>query len=137
MQQQDQTQSQFAPKVKIMEMCDCEEDDGEGNGDEEDAGDGDEGGSHRKRHGGRSSEDKAWAALSKEQQAAWKANVNQKLQSMLDAAVNEEERSDAKRQLRIREMGLCPMSFRWRKVPGGYVCEGGSHTLSDAQLDGL
>jgi len=39
-------------------------------------------------------------------------------------------------QLRIREMGVCPASFRWGDVGGGwYRCAGGSHTIHVDQLN--
>jgi hypothetical protein len=37
-------------------------------------------------------------------------------------------------QKKIRDMGVCPVGFRWVKTGGGYQCTGGSHFLSDSQL---
>ncbi len=50
------------------------------------------------------------------------------------------ERAEARRkeeariQAKIREMGVCPVGYRWIKCAGGYRCAGGSHSLSDSQL---
>ena len=37
-------------------------------------------------------------------------------------------------QKKLRDLGVCPMGFRWIKQDGGYQCQGGSHFMSNAQL---
>lgn len=43
--------------------------------------------------------------------------------------------AELKKQRAIRQMGLCPASFAWRKIPGGYRCEGGTHYITDEQVE--
>lgn len=50
----------------------------------------------------------------------------------------EDERKAAeerKVQSKLREMGTCPVGFRWIKQAAGYRCAGGSHFVSNGQLD--
>lgn len=46
----------------------------------------------------------------------------------------EEVAKEQRAQQRIRQMGVCPQCFPWIKIPGGYVCGGGSHMLTDDQV---
>ena len=46
----------------------------------------------------------------------------------------ESEERECRRQERIQQIGICPQRFRWRKISGGYRCEGGSHYLSDRDI---
>lgn len=47
----------------------------------------------------------------------------------------EERRREAKAQEKLRHMGVCVAGYRWIKQGGGYRCGGGSHFVSDAQLE--
>ena len=47
----------------------------------------------------------------------------------------EEAREEARKQAKIRTMGLCSAGFEWIKVSGGYQCKGGSHYISDQDLN--
>lgn len=42
---------------------------------------------------------------------------------------------EAKRQAAVRVLGCCPMGYNWIKQSGGYRCAGGSHFLSDQQIE--
>lgn len=42
---------------------------------------------------------------------------------------------EAARQTKLRRLGTCSMGYPWRRVAGGYVCAGGSHSFLDAQID--
>ena len=50
----------------------------------------------------------------------------------------EQERQKSAEEARIQEklkvVGKCPMGFDWLKREGGWVCAGGSHFVTDAQL---
>jgi hypothetical protein len=49
-------------------------------------------------------------------------------------AEEERKRQEAKAQAKLREMGICPMGFKWVKQNGGYRCSAGGHWVDDAQL---
>ena len=49
-------------------------------------------------------------------------------------AVQEMHKKEQKAQQKLREMGVCPMGFRWIKQAGGYRCAGGSHFVENRQL---
>lgn len=51
------------------------------------------------------------------------------------AAIERQRAEEREMQEKIRMMGPCPMGFRWIKGSGGYRCAGGSHWLSDAQIN--
>jgi flagellar biosynthesis GTPase FlhF len=51
------------------------------------------------------------------------------------AAIERQRAVEREMQKKIRMMGPCPMGFRWIKGSGGYRCAGGSHWLSDAQIN--
>jgi len=46
-----------------------------------------------------------------------------------------EEDKEKRAQEKLQRMGVCEQGFAWTKEAGGYRCEGGSHFVSDAQLD--
>ncbi|KAK8202413.1 P-loop containing nucleoside triphosphate hydrolase protein [Phyllosticta capitalensis] len=45
-----------------------------------------------------------------------------------------ERRKEAKARQALRQMGVCPVGFKWIKQAGGYRCAGGSHFVSEAQI---
>lgn len=49
-------------------------------------------------------------------------------------AEEEERRKEAQAQQKLREMGVCPVGYRWIKQASGYRCAGGSHFVSEAEL---
>ncbi|KAJ5150850.1 uncharacterized protein N7482_010102 [Penicillium canariense] len=49
-------------------------------------------------------------------------------------AMAEARRKEQANQNKLRTMGVCPVGYRWIKQSGGYRCAGGSHYVSDAQL---
>lgn len=55
----------------------------------------------------------------------------------LEAKRKEEERKrreEARVQQKLRELGVCPVGFRWIKQASGYRCAGGSHFVDNIQL---
>ncbi|EPS44029.1 hypothetical protein H072_1969 [Dactylellina haptotyla CBS 200.50] len=51
------------------------------------------------------------------------------------AALEEERRKDMEAQKKLRIMGPCPAGYHWIKQAGGYRCAGGSHFLSNGDVD--
>ncbi len=49
--------------------------------------------------------------------------------------MEEERAKEAIAQKKLRTLGLCSMGYRWIKQNGGYRCAGGSHYVSDPQLE--
>jgi hypothetical protein len=48
--------------------------------------------------------------------------------------VENRSKEEAKVQKKLRDMGIYPVGFRWIKQGIGYMCAGGSHFVSNAQL---
>lgn len=48
--------------------------------------------------------------------------------------LKEEKAKEQRAQQKLREMGVCPVGYRWIKQSGGYRCAGGSHWVDDASL---
>lgn len=46
----------------------------------------------------------------------------------------ERRAKEERAQVKLREMGVCPVGFRWIKEGGGYRCAGGSHWVDEASL---
>ena len=46
----------------------------------------------------------------------------------------EQRKKEQKAQEKLRNMGVCPVGYRWIKQAGGYRCAGGSHWVTDSQL---
>ena len=59
----------------------------------------------------------------------------------IKAAIVEKKRKKSEeeiaKQQKLKKIGKCPMNFDWIKHPGGYRCAGGSHWVSDAQMNFL
>ena len=53
-------------------------------------------------------------------------------------AIDEEKKAktaaEAKQQERIQAIGRCPMGFAWHQEGGGWRCGGGSHFVSDVDI---
>ncbi|KAK8224372.1 putative nonsense-mediated mRNA decay protein [Phyllosticta capitalensis] len=45
-----------------------------------------------------------------------------------------ERRKEEKARRALRQMGVCPVGFKWIKQEGGYRCAGGSHFVSETQI---
>ena len=52
----------------------------------------------------------------------------------LRAAAEAERRREAAVQAKLRQMGVCVAGYQWIKQAGGYRCAGGSHWVTDQQL---
>jgi len=51
------------------------------------------------------------------------------------AALEKARQMEMERQKRLKVLGPCPAGYTWIKQYSGYRCAGGSHTLSDADVD--
>ena len=49
--------------------------------------------------------------------------------------VDQEEETQERIQERLKATRVCAAGYRWTKVEGGYRCAGGSHFLSNEELD--
>ncbi|KAF8252466.1 P-loop containing nucleoside triphosphate hydrolase protein [Wilcoxina mikolae CBS 423.85] len=49
--------------------------------------------------------------------------------------VDKNQEKERRTQEKLRQMDVCPQGFTWNKVTGGYRCGGGTHFVSDAQLE--
>lgn len=60
-----------------------------------------------------------------------------KQEAILEALREAEEkrRKEQQAQAKLRRMGVCVQGFRWIKDIGGYRCAGGSHRVSDKELE--
>ncbi|TKA53493.1 hypothetical protein B0A55_13502 [Friedmanniomyces simplex] len=45
-----------------------------------------------------------------------------------------ERQKELQSQRKLRQMGVCPLGFHWIKQPSGHRCAGGSHIVSDSEL---
>ena len=52
----------------------------------------------------------------------------------IKAAEAERRKKEREAQQKLRQMGVCPVGYRWIKQASGYRCAGGSHFVSDAEL---
>jgi hypothetical protein len=46
----------------------------------------------------------------------------------------ERRKMEEQAQAKLRQMGICPMGFRWVKQSGGYRCSAGGHWVNDSSL---
>ncbi|KAK7181913.1 NFX1-type zinc finger-containing protein 1 (ATPase) [Paraphaeosphaeria sporulosa] len=51
------------------------------------------------------------------------------------AEAEKQKKIEKERQKNVRKLGRCPMNLLWIRQSGGYRCSGGSHWLSDSDVD--
>lgn len=56
-----------------------------------------------------------------------------RIQAMMEQ-IKERQRLDAQAQIKLREMGVCPVGYRWIPTSGGYRCAGGTHYVTMGEL---
>lgn len=64
---------------------------------------------------------------------AERERLQRELQESIEVE-RERRRKEEEAEVKLREIGLCVMGYRWIKQAGGWRCAGGSHYVSDAQL---
>jgi len=82
--------------------------------------------------------DEDWEELEAAKQAYYEKlekMKREKEKAELEAALKEELRKAAAVQEKIRQIQPCPAGFAWTKVGNGWRCGGGSHFVSDKQLE--
>jgi hypothetical protein len=89
-----------------------------------DDGDGDELNERKRRH--------EEARLRAVMASRAKQEAEDKLRRAREEAERKKEEAEALQKL--RDMGVCPVGFRWIKQGTGYRCAGESHLVSDTQL---
>jgi hypothetical protein len=63
--------------------------------------------------------------------------AREKIQKELEKRRLEEQKrkeKEAQVQVKLRQMGVCPVGYRWIKQSNGYRCSAGGHFVSDSQL---
>jgi len=65
---------------------------------------------------------------------AQKASVLSKVRRSMEEAAREKSEQEQAIQKELKKIGKCCMGFEWLKEPGGWVCAGGSHHVTDAEL---
>ncbi|KAF4440391.1 hypothetical protein F53441_12339 [Fusarium austroafricanum] len=73
--------------------------------------------------------------LKKAQQDAKDADRERIVRQIL--AEEEKRKKVEARKEKLMHMGICPMGYQWIKQTGGYRCAGGSHWMSDGDIDKL
>ena len=58
-----------------------------------------------------------------------------RLQKLIQIRLKEKSEEEAKCQQKLLMMGRCPMNFEWLREEGGWRCAGGSHWVSDADVE--
>lgn len=62
-----------------------------------------------------------------------KQEAEEKLRKAGEEA-DRKRKEEAQAQKKLRDMGVCPVGFRWIKQRTGYRCAGGSHFVSNSEL---
>ncbi len=57
-----------------------------------------------------------------------------KIETLIKVMEQQKSEEEAKIQMQLRSLGVCPMNFQWLKVDGGWRCAGGSHFMSEGHL---
>ncbi|KAK0261276.1 hypothetical protein LTR35_017885 [Friedmanniomyces endolithicus] len=52
-------------------------------------------------------------------------------------ALEQKKKREEMMKKKLMQMGRCPMGYAWIKQASGYRCDGGSHYLSDGDVEGL
>ena len=66
-----------------------------------------------------------------------KGSVLARILAVIEHKNKERSEEEARCQQKLQEMGRCPLDYEWLKEEGGWRCAGGSHYLSDADMDSL
>jgi len=64
-----------------------------------------------------------------------KGALLQKVQAAIKEIQRKKTAAEAKNLERAKTLGRCVMNFEWIKCQGGYRCAGGSHTVTDQQVN--
>jgi ferric-dicitrate binding protein FerR (iron transport regulator) len=79
--------------------------------------------------------EEAYKKLKEAQKSASDSARKRIIQQLVEAEGR--RKMEAARKAKLMAMGSCPVGYQWIKQNGGYTCAGGSHYMSDKQVDGL
>ena len=70
-------------------------------------------------------------------QEAYEAKIRKHEEAMQRRREEAERRRREKQRIqeKLRQISPCPAGFQWYKQAGGWRCRGGSHFVSDAELN--
>ncbi|KAI9687140.1 MAG: hypothetical protein M1822_002551 [Bathelium mastoideum] len=76
------------------------------------------------------------ARLRKAEMARQRALAEEKAAREKERQAQEREK-EAVAQKKLKRTGVCPVGYQWIRQSNGYICAGGSHFVSHAQLDSI
>jgi len=64
-----------------------------------------------------------------------KGGLLSRMKQLVQIRLKQKSEEEAQCQQKLQMMGRCPMDFEWLREEGGWRCAGGSHWVSDADIE--